>query len=99
MEMKIPLNSKCNKIIKVENLDEYLYTFPMGKDFLRQREKEKNNDGIRRHHKVGRGLKQSIFAEYLYFYRLGDKHKVSVSFKEHLQGLQGSLAGLSQLST
>lgn len=40
MEMKVPLNSKCNEIIK-ENLDEYLYTFQVEKDFLRQREKEK----------------------------------------------------------
>lgn len=35
------LSSKCNKNIKEENSNGYLYTFKVKKDFLKQREKEK----------------------------------------------------------
>lgn len=61
MEMKIPLNNKCNEIIKVKNLHEYLYTFRMEKDFLRQREKEKNNSGTRKHHQVERQRTETTY--------------------------------------
>lgn len=91
--MKIPLNSKCNEIIKVENLNEYLYTFQVEKDFLKQREKENNNSSARKHHKIERQMTETKYfcRLFVYFYRICDKHRISISSKEDLQRHLGGL--------
>ena len=60
-------NSKCNKYIKEENLNGWLYTSKVKKDFLKHREKEKSNSGIRKHYKIDKELKQ-YFLQNIYIF-------------------------------
>lgn len=48
------LNSKCNKIIKEDHLDAYLYMWKMENDFSKSERRKKNNSSTRKHHKMER---------------------------------------------